>query len=444
MADEYNTSTNWWDNSSRNRFDSGSSSSSSVLNSTLNSFAWPSEMVDVKTRSSVESASVSDSSIVFHDHTHKLNQQQPQDSSSDLHMMGLGLSSQPIDWNQALLRGGDNKTENSFRSMLQENYQQEWRERVFSTGSESAINEYKQISSRGFSLDHQPQFSPHGGSSSDSTVTCQGLQSSGFQMDYGSPSTMLQGLLLSPDNHHQQQQQTQSSLSYQYGSSATNYGISSNELVPSWSKVTNFLRNSPPKQSPHSQLHFSNNAPFWNASASNSMTDVRSNFFSSSLQPQFPVSNFEEKPKNISEVRDSSSTVVKKSGSEAPTTKRPRNETQSPVPAFKVRKEKMGDRITALQQLVSPFGKTDTASVLSEAIEYIKFLHEQVSVLSTPYMKGGAPIHNHQQVSDKDPDGQKQDLRSRGLCLVPVSSTFPVTHETTVDFWTPTFGGTYR
>lgn len=41
-------------------------------------------------------------------------------------------------------------------------------------------------------------------------------------------------------------------------------------------------------------------------------------------------------------------------------------------------------------------------------------------------------------------EGTKQDLKSRGLCLVPVSSTFPVTHETTVDFWTPTFGGTSR
>lgn len=44
----------------------------------------------------------------------------------------------------------------------------------------------------------------------------------------------------------------------------------------------------------------------------------------------------------------------------------------------------------------------------------------------------------------KDGDGSRQDLRSRGLCLVPVSSTFPVTHETAVDFWTPTFGGTFR
>eukprot|EP00252_Welwitschia_mirabilis_P022676 TRINITY_DN6206_c0_g1_i2.p1 TRINITY_DN6206_c0_g1~~TRINITY_DN6206_c0_g1_i2.p1 ORF type:complete len:336 (-),score=41.24 TRINITY_DN6206_c0_g1_i2:457-1464(-) len=60
--------------------------------------------------------------------------------------------------------------------------------------------------------------------------------------------------------------------------------------------------------------------------------------------------------------------------------KRPRIEAPSAIPAFKVRKEKLGDRITALQQLVSPFGKTDTASVLLEAIGYIKFLQQQIRV----------------------------------------------------------------
>ncbi|XP_073053608.1 transcription factor bHLH153-like isoform X3 [Primulina eburnea] len=50
----------------------------------------------------------------------------------------------------------------------------------------------------------------------------------------------------------------------------------------------------------------------------------------------------------------------------------------------KDKKEKVSERISALQQLVSPYGKTDTASVLFEAMEYLKFLHEQV--LSAPYL----------------------------------------------------------
>ncbi|MCD7451021.1 hypothetical protein HAX54_009385 [Datura stramonium] len=124
---------------------------------------------------------------------------------------------------------------------------------------------------------------------------------------------------------------------------------------------------------------------------------------------------------------------------EEPAYKRQRIETPSPLPTFKVRKEKLGDRITALQQLVSPFGKTDTASVLQEAIDYINFLHDQVNVLTTPYMKNGSTP----QVK-KLQEGLKQGIRSKGLCLVPISSTFPIAAETTMDFWTPTLGGTFR
>ncbi|KAK8648517.1 hypothetical protein V6N13_129267 [Hibiscus sabdariffa] len=351
MADEFNAVTNWWDSS---RTPAGSSSSSSGLNNSLGSFGWPTEMADVKTAAAAR-------------------------SSMDLQMMGSGLSSQAMDWNQALLRGN---------------------------------------LSRGFSLD-ESQFSPHG-SSGDSTVTCQGLPSS-FQMNstalYGSPSTILQGLLGSENQPQQQQQQS----AYENRSINYQYGMNSND-----------------QHQLHGQLHFSNNAPFWNPSAASMADHVRPGF-SPSLQPQFPTGNFDEKPKNISQV------VVKKSGNE-PTSKRPRSETPATMPAFKVRKEKMGDRITALQQLVSPFGKTDTASVLSEAIEYIKFLHEQVGVLSTPYMKNNEAAIQHQQIPEKskDPERLKQDLRSRGLCLVPVSSTFPLTHDSPVDFWTPTFGGTFR
>lgn len=458
MADEFQTgicSGNWWD-SSRNRYESASSPASTVLTS-VGSYAWQPDMVDIKaTRSaSMDSVSVSGATSVVFPDTQKM---QGPDSSSgggggggvladpNLQMMGLGLSSQAMDWNQALLRSG--KAESSFGSMLQDqdmssnsNFnadQAQWRQKLFSGSCEdSSGTEYKQVN-RGFSLD-QPQFSSHS-SPGESTVTCQGLPTS-FQVDssvYGSPSTILQGLL---GSDHQQNQSSFENRPMNYPYLGT-YGVNSNEFLPSWSKVPQFLRTSPPKQPSHTQLHFSNNAPFWNASAAAMAADSRPSF-SPTLQPQFSTPTFNEKPKNSSEIRDISSVAKKSSGETG--TKRPRSETPSPLPAFKVRKEKMGDRITALQQLVSPFGKTDTASVLSEAIEYIKFLHEQVSALSTPYMKSGASIQ-HQQNSEKskEPEGPRQDLRSRGLCLVPVSSTFPVTHETSVDFWTPTFGGTFR
>ncbi|KAL3678098.1 hypothetical protein R1sor_021054 [Riccia sorocarpa] len=118
---------------------------------------------------------------------------------------------------------------------------------------------------------------------------------------------------------------------------------------------------------------------------------------------------------------------------------------------MQVRKEKLGERITALQQLVSPFGKTDTASVLLEAIGYIKFLQEQVQVLSTPYMKPSiSPSSLHHDDMGKlgwskaKNDDSRQDLRSRGLCLVPVSCTLQVANDNGADFWTPAIGGSCR
>ncbi|XP_027768375.1 putative uncharacterized protein DDB_G0282133 isoform X2 [Solanum pennellii] len=52
-----------------------------------------------------------------------------------------------------------------------------------------------------------------------------------------------------------------------------------------------------------------------------------------------------------------------------------------------VPKVKLADKVTALQQIVSPFGKTDTASVLWETINYVRFLQEQIQLLSHAYMK---------------------------------------------------------
>ncbi|KAL6185502.1 hypothetical protein ACLB2K_041635 [Fragaria x ananassa] len=95
----------------------------------------------------------------------------------------------------------------------------------------------------------------------------------------------------------------------------------------------------------------------------------------------------------------------------------------------KERKEKLGERIVALQQLVSPYGKTDTASVLLEAMDYIRFLHEQVKVLSAPYLQS-MPTAKMQEL-------QSFSLRSRGLCLVPIDCTVGVAQSNGADIWAP-------
>ncbi|GER53360.1 basic helix-loop-helix (bHLH) DNA-bindingsuperfamily protein [Striga asiatica] len=275
-------------------------------------------------------------------------------------MLGLGLSSETTDWNQALLPG------------------------------EKATSDFHQD----FSFD-QSHFMSRAGPNNNSTITGSQNLSTGFM------SLLMSEKFQQPNEN----QPMLNNYTYPITSTTTGYGVadssqlqSTNINTPLWSGPTN----EPPAVRPGGQSCF-----------------FPTEQFGSSLM---------RKDQNVSN-------------------KRSRSETPSALPAFKVRKEKMGDRITALQQLVSPFGKTDTASVLSETIEYIKFLHEQIGALSSPYTKSGAPIH-HQQSSSKnklDPEGPREDLRSRGLCLVPISSTLPVTHDqTTVDFWAPTFGGSFR
>ncbi|XP_075477066.1 transcription factor bHLH111-like [Primulina tabacum] len=100
-----------------------------------------------------------------------------------------------------------------------------------------------------------------------------------------------------------------------------------------------------------------------------------------------------------------------------------------------VKKEKLGERITALQQLVSPFGKSDTASVLHEALGYIRFLQDQVQVLCSPY------LHRHNRPAGTDRKAvncreKNMDLRSKGLSLVPIELTLHVADESNgADLW---------
>ncbi|KAG6608555.1 Transcription factor basic helix-loop-helix 110, partial [Cucurbita argyrosperma subsp. sororia] len=132
-----------------------------------------------------------------------------------------------------------------------------------------------------------------------------------------------------------------------------------------------------------------------------------------------------------------------------PPLKKSRLDSRASCPPFKVRKEKLGDRIAALQQLVAPFGKTDTASVLMEAIGYIKFLQNQVETLSVPYMKPSCnktTRPTYRSPVEGGHEGQPdRDLRSRGLCLVPLGCLSYVAGDGG-GIWTPPgfSGGTSR
>ncbi|ANM60676.1 basic helix-loop-helix (bHLH) DNA-binding superfamily protein [Arabidopsis thaliana] len=117
----------------------------------------------------------------------------------------------------------------------------------------------------------------------------------------------------------------------------------------------------------------------------------------------------------------------------------------------KERKDKVGERISALQQIVSPYGKTDTASVLLDAMHYIEFLHEQVKVCSS------IPSMIHSSLSEFPcsfvqvlsapylqtvPDATQEELeqyslRNRGLCLVPMENTVGVAQSNGADIWAP-------
>ncbi|MCO5550710.1 hypothetical protein L7F22_004200 [Adiantum nelumboides] len=121
--------------------------------------------------------------------------------------------------------------------------------------------------------------------------------------------------------------------------------------------------------------------------------------------------------------------------------------------AERLRRERIAERMKALQELVPNANKTDKASMLDEIIDYVKFLQLQVKVLSMSRLGGAgavAPLiadfpaegqNSHpaslssnvfqdgmvvaeRQVArlmEEDMGSAMQFLQAKGLCLMPVS-----------------------
>ncbi|GJN19571.1 hypothetical protein PR202_gb06860 [Eleusine coracana subsp. coracana] len=140
--------------------------------------------------------------------------------------------------------------------------------------------------------------------------------------------------------------------------------------------------------------------------------------------------------------------------------------TQEPSPAqstVKVRKEKLGDRITALHQLVSPFGKALSSPYVGGSNgggggttsfnqPHQASLDVQIRACSALEMyswcnkeKGTTYFQKTLARKEAVTMKEKKDLKSRGLCLVPVSCTLDVGVDVIAgpaDYWgaAPAFG----
>ncbi|KAJ4816457.1 BHLH transcription factor [Rhynchospora pubera] len=118
--------------------------------------------------------------------------------------------------------------------------------------------------------------------------------------------------------------------------------------------------------------------------------------------------------------------------------------------AERLRRERIAERMKALQELVPNANKTDKASMLDEIIDYVKFLQLQVKVLSMSRLGGAAAVAplvanmssegqggsngaggsdssltvTEQQVAklmEEDMGSAMQYLQGKGLCLMPIS-----------------------
>ncbi|ONM28239.1 Transcription factor bHLH133 [Zea mays] len=111
---------------------------------------------------------------------------------------------------------------------------------------------------------------------------------------------------------------------------------------------------------------------------------------------------------------------------------------------LKVRKERLGDRITALHQIVSPFGKAlsfpylghDNGDSMQQHNTNNLLLNHSTSDAMVQVQ--GPPMTNQEGevYGNGIEEGSRKDLRSRGLCLVPVSCTSHLADDNgPSDFW---------
>eukprot|EP00850_Spirogloea_muscicola_P021422 SM000249S08233 [mRNA] locus=s249:87071:91048:+ [translate_table: standard] len=92
--------------------------------------------------------------------------------------------------------------------------------------------------------------------------------------------------------------------------------------------------------------------------------------------------------------------------------------------AARARRRQVNDRIRKLQGLLPSKGRTDVVRMLEEVLEYVKFLQGQVKILSSDPSARQPPSTDLGTSADKDSKpAPKASLQSRGLCLLPMSTT---------------------
>ncbi|MBA0709880.1 hypothetical protein Golax_024898 [Gossypium laxum] len=136
--------------------------------------------------------------------------------------------------------------------------------------------------------------------------------------------------------------------------------------------------------------------------------------------------------------------------------------------AERLRRERIAERIRALQELVPSVNKTDRAVMLDEIVDYVKFLRLQVKVLSMSRLGGAgavAPLVTDiplSSVEDESGDGGRnqpawekwsndgterqvaklmeenvgaamQFLQSKALCIMPISLATAIYHSQPLD-----------